>query len=308
MRLIVASPRGFCAGVDRAIRCVDRALERFGPPVYVLNHIVHNAHVVEELRGRGAVFVRSLEEVPPGSVLLFSAHGVAPDRWVHARARNLRVIDATCPLVEKVHNEARRFAERGYHIILIGEVGHDETVGTMGWVDSGRIHLVQTPEEAERVTVPNPDKVAYITQTTLSVEDCAAVIAVLKQRFPNIQAPPREDICYATTNRQSAVLSLAPEADLVLVVGDRESANSTRLRDIARSRGIRAELISDVSKLHPVWLDGVETVLITSGASVPERLVDGLLAWFVDHYPGCVVEEQAVCEEDMEFRLPREIA
>ncbi|HOV60710.1 MAG TPA: 4-hydroxy-3-methylbut-2-enyl diphosphate reductase [Candidatus Hydrogenedentes bacterium] len=308
MRLIVASPRGFCAGVDRAIRCVERALDRFGPPVYVLNHIVHNAHVVEELRERGAVFIRSLEEVPPGSVLLFSAHGVGPDRWAQARERGLRVIDATCPLVEKVHNEARRFAEKGYEIILIGEAGHDETIGTMGWVEKDRVHLVQTPEDAERVTVTDPRRVAYITQTTLSVEDCARVIAVLKRRFPAIQGPPREDICYATTNRQTAVLSLAPEADLVLVVGDRESANSTRLRDIARSRGIHAELISDVSKLDPAWLEGVETVLVTSGASVPERLVDGLRAWFVGRYPGCVVEERVIREEDMEFRLPREIA
>lgn len=308
MRLIIASPRGFCAGVDRAIRCVDRALERFGPPVYVLNHIVHNAHVVEELRERGAVFVRSLDEVPPGSVLLFSAHGVGPDRWQQARERQLRIIDATCPLVEKVHNEARRFAERGYEIILIGEAGHDETIGTMGWVDPRRIHLIQSPAEAEYITVSDPEKTAYITQTTLSVEDCAAVIAILKRRFPRIQAPAREDICYATTNRQTAVLSLAPEADLVLVVGDHESANSSRLRDIARSRGTRAELISDVSKLDPAWLDGVQTVLITSGASVPEWLVDGLRAWFLDRYPDCTVEERIVREEDMEFRLPREIA
>ncbi|HPU97217.1 MAG TPA: 4-hydroxy-3-methylbut-2-enyl diphosphate reductase [Candidatus Hydrogenedentes bacterium] len=308
MRLVIASPRGFCAGVDRAIRCVERALERFGPPVYVLNHIVHNGHVVEDLRKRGAVFVRTLEEVPQGSMLLFSAHGVGPDRWRHARERGLRVVDATCPLVEKVHNEARRFAERGYEIILIGEAGHDETVGTMGWVPPDRIHLVQTPEDAEQVQVADPGRVAYITQTTLSVQDCARVVSVLKRRFPAIQGPPREDICYATTNRQEAVLALTPEADLVLVVGDRESANSTRLRDIARSQGVRAELISDVSQLDPAWLEGVRVVVITSGASVPERLVDELRAWFLDRYPGSTVEEREIREENMEFRLPREIA
>ncbi len=306
MRLIIAKPRGFCAGVDRAIRSVERALERYGAPVYVLNNIVHNAHVVDELRKKGAVFVRSFDDVPEGSHLLFSAHGVGPDRWAHANRLQLRVIDATCPLVEKVHNEARRFAEKGFTVIMIGEPGHDETVGTVGWAPDN-IRIIQKPEDVALLQIDNPEKVAYITQTTLSVTDCQAVIEALRARFPEIQGPPRADICYATSNRQAAVVQLAPEADLVLVVGDPESANSTRLRDIARALGKEAHLIPDAAAIRPEWVATGNTVLITSGASVPERLVEDVVAWFQQHGP-CEVEERALTQEDLEFRLPKEIA
>ncbi len=306
MRLIIAKPRGFCAGVDRAIRSVERALERYGAPVYVLNNIVHNAHVVEELRSKGAVFVRSLDDVPEGAHLLFSAHGVGPDRWDHANRLRLRVIDATCPLVEKVHNEARRFAERGFAVIMIGEPGHDETVGTVGWAPEN-IQIIQKPEDVAQLQIDDPEKVAYITQTTLSVNDCMAVIDALRKRFPAIQGPARADICYATSNRQAAIVHLAPEADLVLVVGDPESANSTRLCNIARSLGKSAHLIPDAAAIRPDWLTGVATVLITSGASVPERLVEDVIAWFRQRGP-CEVEERSLTHEDLEFRLPKEIA
>ncbi|HQL95546.1 MAG TPA: 4-hydroxy-3-methylbut-2-enyl diphosphate reductase [Candidatus Hydrogenedentes bacterium] len=305
MKIVVARPRGFCAGVDRAIRSVEQALERHGAPVHVLNHIVHNAHVVEELRGKGAVFVRDLDEVPEGGLVLFSAHGVGPDRWAHAKRRGLNVIDATCPLVEKVHNEARRFSDKGRTVILVGEAGHDETLGTMGWAPD-HILLVQTLEEAEHVAVPDPANTAYITQTTLSVEDCRAIVEVLKRRFPEIQAPPREDICYATSNRQAAVVALSPEADLVLVVGDAESANSKRLRDIARGMGKPAHLIPDAGAIRPEWLDGVTNLLLTSGASVPERLVAEVIEYARALGP-CEVEERTLVEEDVEFRLPKEL-
>ena len=234
MHIILAKPRGFCAGVERAIKSVERALERHGPPVYVLNNIVHNAHVVNELRRKGAIFVKRVEEVPEGSHLLFSAHGVGPDRWDSAQRLRLEIIDATCPLVEKVHHEARRFAARAMTVILIGEAGHDETIGTMGQAPA-HIKLIQSKEEVADLEVEDPEQVAYITQTTLSVEDCAEIIEALKQRFPNIEGPPKEDICYATSNRQAAVRAWTPEADLVLVVGDTESANSTRLAEIGRA-------------------------------------------------------------------------
>ncbi len=306
MKIIVAKPRGFCAGVERAIKSVERALERYGPPVYVLNHIVHNAHVVNELRERGAVFVHDLAEVPEGSHLLFSAHGVAPERWKQAKQLRLEVIDATCPLVEKVHREAQRFARRDFTIVLIGEVGHDETVGTMGW-GNGRIKLIQRKEDVAKLQVENPEQMAYITQTTLSVDDCTEIIAVLKERFPHIQGPPKEDICYATSNRQWAVNALTPEAGLVLVVGDTESANSTRLAEVARTKGKPAHLIPDASGIRPEWLEGVETVLVTSGASVPEKLVQGVIAYLKEFEP-CEVEERALVDEDVHFRLPKPVA
>ena len=306
MRLIIAKPRGFCAGVDRAIRSVERALERYGAPVYVLNNIVHNAHVVDELRKKGAVFVRSLDDVPEGAHLLFSAHGVGPDRWEHANRLSLRVIDATCPLVEKVHTKARRFAEKGFTVVMIAEPGHDETVGTLGWAPD-HIRIIQKPEDVDRLEIDDPEKLAYITQTTLSVNDCQEVIAALRRRFPDIQGPAQADICYATSNRQAAVVTLAPEADLVLVVGDPESANSTRLRDIARALGKAAQLIPDAAAIRAEWVADVSTVLITSGASVPERLVENVIAWFRAH-GDCQVEERSLTHEDTEFRLPKEIA
>jgi 4-hydroxy-3-methylbut-2-en-1-yl diphosphate reductase len=306
MRVIMAKPRGFCAGVERAIRCVEEALDRFGPPVYVLNDIVHNAHVVNELRDQGAVFVKNLDDVPPGAPLLFSAHGVGPERYSEAEKRGMQVVDATCPLVEKVHNEARRFAGKDFTIILVGEEGHDETEGTTGWA-SGHIRRVFTEDDVRDLKVDDPDHIAYITQTTLSVEECAKVIEALKQKFPAIQGPKKADICYATSNRQAAVNALSSEADLVLVVGDRESANSNRLAEICRSQGKPAHLISDASGIEDAWLDGVESVLLTAGASAPERLVEGV----IDHLrtKGPVeIEEHQIVDEGVHFKLPRVLA
>ena len=306
MRVLLAKPRGFCAGVDRAIICVERALERYGPPVYVLNDIVHNQSVVDDLREQGAVFVKDLDEVPEGSHLLFSAHGVGPDRWDHAERLDLEVIDATCPLVEKVHFEARRFAGKDFTIVLIGEHGHDETVGTTGWAPE-HIKLVINKEEVADLEIADEDKLAFITQTTLSVEDCQAVIDALRERFPNIQGPPKADICYATSNRQSAVRALAPEADLVLVVGDSESANSTRLSEIAAEYGKPSYLISNASFIQKEWLDGVGTLLLTSGASVPDKLVQAVIDHLREYGP-CEVEERELIHEDVSFRPPAEIA
>lgn len=306
MEIILAKPRGFCAGVERAIKCVERALERFGAPVYVLNNIVHNQHVVNELRERGAVFVKNLDTVPEGAHLLFSAHGVGPDRWTQAKNLQLEVVDATCPLVEKVHNEARRFAKRGYTIVLIGEEGHDETIGTMGQAPD-HIRLVTSVEDVERLDLPDPDNTSYITQTTLSVDDCQVIIDALKKKYPNVMSPPTEDICYATTNRQYAVRALTPEVDLVLVVGDSESANSTRLADIARDMGKPSYLILDSSMIKESWLTGVQRVLITSGASVPEKHVQGVIEHLQQREP-CTVIERDLVDEDVFFRLPATIA
>ncbi|MCF6284600.1 MAG: 4-hydroxy-3-methylbut-2-enyl diphosphate reductase [Candidatus Hydrogenedentes bacterium] len=306
MDIIVAKPRGFCAGVERAIKCVEQALERYGAPVYVLNNIVHNAHVVNELQDKGAVFVKDIDGVPEGSHLLFSAHGVSPERWEQAKRLNLEVVDATCPLVEKVHFEARRFAKRGYSIILIGEDGHDETIGTMGQAPE-HIILVTTKEEVDTLKVPDPDNLSYITQTTLSVDDCQEIIDALKAKFPNIMQPPKDDICYATTNRQAAVNALAMEVDLVLVVGDQESANSARLAEIARSKGRPAHLILDASYIEEAWLDDVERILLTSGASVDDKHVQGVIQFFQEREP-CQVEERELVEENVYFRLPTAIA
>ncbi len=306
MDIIVAKPRGFCAGVERAIKCVEQALERYGAPVYVLNNIVHNAHVVNELQDQGAVFVKDLDDVPEGSHLLFSAHGVSPGRWEQAKRLKLEVVDATCPLVEKVHYEARRFAKKGYTIVLIGEEGHDETIGTMGQAPE-HIILVTTKEDVDKLEVVDPDNLSYITQTTLSVDDCQVIIDALKAKFPNIMQPPREDICYATTNRQAAVNALALEVDLVLVVGDQESANSARLAEIARSKGKPAHLILDASFIKEEWLDGVERLLLTSGASVADKHVQGVITFLQEREP-CTVAERELVEENVYFRLPAAIA
>jgi 4-hydroxy-3-methylbut-2-enyl diphosphate reductase len=306
MKILLATPRGFCAGVDRAIVCVERALERHGAPVYVLNDIVHNKAVVDELREKGAIFVKDIKEVPQGSHLLFSAHGVGPERWEHAKQLNLKVIDATCPLVEKVHHEARRFASKNATTILIGETGHDETVGTMGWAPM-HIKLVTTKEDIAFLDIPDENNMAYITQTTLSVEDCQEIIDELKKRFPNVVGPPKADICYATSNRQAAVRAITPRADLILVVGDSESANSTRLADIARGYGKPAYLISSSKIIESKWLEGVETVLLTSGASVPEKLVQEVIQRLKQHEPS-EVEEVMLVEEDVHFRLPANIS
>ncbi|MCP4645455.1 MAG: 4-hydroxy-3-methylbut-2-enyl diphosphate reductase [bacterium] len=305
MKIILAKPRGFCAGVERAIKCVEEALAQFGAPVYVLNDIVHNAAVVNGLREKGAVFVKDLDDVPEGAHLLFSAHGVGPARLDHAERLNLLVIDATCPLVEKVHNEARRFAAKDHTIILIGEEGHDEVVGTMGWAPSN-IRLVITEEEVAALQVPDESKLSYITQTTLSVDDSKRIVEALRRRFPAIEGPKKGDICYATQNRQAAVNELSPEADLVLVVGDRESANSNRLAEICHAVGKPAYLISDAGMIEEGWLEGVDTVLLTAGASAPESLVLGVIDYLRSRGP-CDLEERETMAESVHFKLPREL-
>ena len=304
-RVLLAAPRGYCAGVDRAVETVEKALDMYGPPVYVRKEIVHNKHVVEQLAKRGAIFVEEETEVPEGELVVFSAHGVAPAVHDNAAARNLRTIDATCPLVTKVHVSARKFAEQGYSIILIGHAGHEEVEGTTGEAPD-YITLVETIEDAERVDVPDPDHVAFITQTTLSVDETAEIIAVLRRRFPKIVQSKSEDICYATTNRQIAVKQLASECDLVLVIGSTNSSNSNRLVEVARDHGASSHLIDNASQVREEWLEGVETLGITSGASAPEELVSELVEFFRARGTDDVSELRTV-EEDVRFMLPKKI-
>lgn len=304
-KLWLAKPRGFCAGVDRAIDVVNLALQYYGSPVYVRKEIVHNKYVIQSLAARGAVFVEEISEIPEGAVAIFSAHGVSPAVRALASAKNLQVIDATCPLVTKVHLEAVRFAGEGRSIILVGHAGHDEVIGTMGEVP-GKIQLVGSVEEAERVQVPDPERVAVITQTTLGVDDANQVVNVLRRRFPNLVTPTSADICYATQNRQTAVKVLAKQADLVLVLGSDNSSNSRRLREVAESVGSRAYLIDDASKIDPAWLQGVECVAITAGASAPEHLVQEVLGYFEALGVEQVEEIEAV-EEKVTFTLPPEL-
>ncbi|HEX6227945.1 MAG TPA: 4-hydroxy-3-methylbut-2-enyl diphosphate reductase [Solirubrobacterales bacterium] len=304
-RVILAAPRGYCAGVDRAVQTVERALELYGAPVYVRKEIVHNKHVVEELSKRGAVFVEEETEVPEGEMVVFSAHGVAPAVHENAAARHLRTIDATCPLVTKVHVEARRFAADGYTIVLIGHQGHEEVEGTTGEAPEN-IVLVQTVEEAEALEVTDPERVAFITQTTLSVDETAAIIAALRARFPAIVSPKSDDICYATTNRQIAVKQLASECELVLVIGSTNSSNSNRLVEVAREHGADSHLIDNHGQVRDEWLEGVETVGITSGASAPEELVEALVDHFRERGAHDVSELRTV-HEDVRFMLPKEI-
>jgi 4-hydroxy-3-methylbut-2-enyl diphosphate reductase len=304
-RLLLAKPRGFCAGVDRAIDVVSLALQYYGSPVYVRKEIVHNRYVIQSLAAKGAIFVEEISEIPEGAVAIFSAHGVAPTVRDQAAAKRLQVIDATCPLVTKVHLEAVRFAREGRSIILVGHAGHDEVVGTMGEVPGG-IQLVGSVEEAERVQVPDPERVAVVTQTTLGVDDANEIINVLRRRFPNLVTPSSGDICYATQNRQTAVKLLAEEADLVLVLGSDNSSNSRRLREVAESAGARAYLIDDASEIEPAWLQGVEGVAITAGASAPEHLVREVLAYFRALGVEQVEEVEAV-EEKVTFTLPTEL-
>lgn len=303
--VLLAAPRGYCAGVERAVETVELALAKFGAPIYVRKQIVHNLHVVRDLESKGAIFVEELEEVPSGATAILSAHGVSPEVYRQARERSLRVIDATCPLVTKVHNEAKKFAREGYGIILIGHEGHEEVVGTTGEAPAS-ITLVGTPEEAARLELENPDRVAYLSQTTLSVDETNEVIEVLKGRFPAIQGPPREDICYATQNRQQAVKVLAGRSDVVLVIGSDNSSNSNRLAEVARTSGARAYLIDDETEIREEWLEGVRTVGVTSGASAPEWLVDRVIGFFRERgVPD--VEEVTVVEEDVHFGLPKEL-
>ncbi|HWH11898.1 MAG TPA: 4-hydroxy-3-methylbut-2-enyl diphosphate reductase [Solirubrobacteraceae bacterium] len=304
-KLLLAAPRGYCAGVDRAVQTVELALERYGPPVYVRKEIVHNKHVVEQLRARGAIFVDEETEVPSGSMTVFSAHGVAPSVHTNAAARGLRTIDATCPLVTKVHVEAKKFAADGYTIVLIGHDGHEEVEGTMGEAPES-IVLVQTDDDVERLEIGNPDKLAFISQTTLSVDETSTIIARLRARFPQIIGPRTDDICYATTNRQSAVKQMAPLCDLVLVVGSRNSSNSKRLVDVSRDLGTESHLIDGEQDVDEVWLEDKRVVGISSGASAPEELVTRLVDFFrargVEQ-----VEEFAVMREDVRFMLPKTI-
>ena len=303
-KLILASPRGFCAGVVRAIDVVRIALEACPPPIYVRKQIIHNAYVVDELRQEGAVFVDSLDQVPSGGTVIFSAHGVSPQVWAEARSRSLNVIDATCPLVTKVHVEAVRYSKQGFTVVLIGHEGHEEVVGTMGEAPESTV-LVSNIEDVQALEVEDPEEIAYLTQTTLSIEDTREIIAALRQRFPMIQGPPSEDICYATQNRQLAVRELARVADLVLVVGASNSSNSNRLVEEAIGSGVASYLISDVSKIRREWLQGVETVGLTSGASAPEILVEGIVNFFLSR--GAGVEELVTREENVHFALPPEL-
>lgn len=305
MRVILANPRGFCAGVNMAIESLERALELFGTPLYVYHEIVHNRPVVERFTRRGVVFVDDLSQVPDGSYLLFSAHGVSPAIREEARRRNLYAIDATCPLVTKVHIEAARFAAEGYTIILIGHEGHDEVVGTMGEAPEA-IRLVESVEDVERLDLPADARVAYLTQTTLSVDDANIIIDALRRRFPQIVGPSKDDICYATQNRQEAVKELVPLADLVLVFGSKNSSNSQRLQEIARDHGKPAYLIDGVQELQDIWFDKVETVLVTAGASAPEDVVEEAIRYLQERY-GAAVEERFIREEHVRFPLPREL-
>jgi 4-hydroxy-3-methylbut-2-enyl diphosphate reductase len=304
-RVLLASPRGYCAGVERAVETVERALEHYGAPVYVRKQIVHNIHVVRDLEARGAIFVEEETEVPEGATVVYSAHGVAPS--VHANSADLghNVIDATCPLVTKVHVQARRYAEAGYTVVLIGHAGHEEVVGTMGEAPDATV-LVQDVDEARALALPDGAKVAYVTQTTLSVDETSEIIGVLRERFPAIRGPKKEDICYATSNRQWAVKDMIAEIDLLLVIGSRNSSNSNRLVDVARASGVPAHLIDDETEIDLAWLESVRTVGITSGASAPERLVTRLCDWFrargVDR-----IESFRMVDEDVTFRLPVEL-
>jgi 4-hydroxy-3-methylbut-2-en-1-yl diphosphate reductase len=304
-KLLLAAPRGYCAGVDRAVQTVERALERYGAPVYVRKEIVHNKHVVSQLRDRGAVFVDDEQDVPEGAVTVFSAHGVAPSVHAHAAERGLRTIDATCPLVTKVHKEAIKFARDGYTIVLVGHAGHEEVEGTMGEAPE-HIVLVETEEDVERLEVEDPEKVAYISQTTLSVDETRAIIGRLRERFPGAVGPRTDDICYATTNRQMAVKQLAAQCDLVLVIGSRNSSNSQRLVDVTREHGTEAHLIDHEGQVAEDWLEGKRVVGITSGASAPEELVQRLVGFFRGRGAPEVAELEVV-SEDVRFMLPKSI-
>jgi 4-hydroxy-3-methylbut-2-en-1-yl diphosphate reductase len=305
-RVVLAKPRGFCAGVDRAIDVVNMALQLHGSPVYVRKEIVHNKYVIQSLAAKGAIFVDELDEVPDGSVAIFSAHGVSPAVRATAILKNLKVIDATCPLVTKVHMEAVRYAREGRSIILVGHAGHDEVIGTMGEVP-GQIQLVGSIEEADRVHVPDPDRVAVTTQTTLGVDDANEIIEVLRRRFPKLITPASDDICYATQNRQTAVKLLAEDADLVLVLGSDNSSNSRRLREVAEGAGAKAFLIDDATEIDPAWLEGVECVAITAGASAPEYLVQQVVEYFRSMGVGQMEEVMAI-DEKVTFLLPLELA
>ncbi len=305
MHVILASPRGFCAGVNMAIECLEQSLQLFGTPIYVYHEIVHNQYVVNRFKNKGVTFVDALSEVPVGGTLLYSAHGVSPALRAEAHARQLRTIDATCPLVTKVHLEAIKFAKEGYHIVLVGHAGHDEVIGTMGEAPES-ITLVETVDDVERLPFSHEAKLAFLTQTTLSVDDANVIIAALRKRYPQIVGPNKDDICYATQNRQEAVKEIAPQADLILVLGSQNSSNSQRLAGLARTLGKPAYLIDTAAELDPQWLVGVTTVMVTAGASAPETVVEDLINQLREKY-GATVETRAVREEHVRFPLPKQL-
>ncbi len=305
MKIILAAPRGFCAGVNMAIECLDLSIKTLGPPVYVYHEIVHNKYVVETFQGKGAIFVDSLEDVPRGSNLLFSAHGISPQIREQARERDLYAIDATCPLVTKVHLEAVRYAKEGFTILLIGHEGHDEVIGTMGEAPTSMM-LVENEGEVDSIEVPDESKVAYLTQTTLSVDDANRIIDKIRERFPEVKSPPKGDICYATQNRQEAVRIIADDVQLVLVVGSQNSSNSQRLKEIAIEQGKRAYLIDGVEDINDQWFQSVETLMITAGASAPENLVQDCIEYIREKF-GAELESRVIREEKVHFNLPKEL-
>lgn len=306
LKLLIAAPRGFCAGVDRAIEIVERAIDKYGAPVYVRHEIVHNRYVVESLKAKGAIFVEELDEVPEGVPVVFSAHGVPKSVPAEAQRRELLYVDATCPLVSKVHRQAERQIEKGRHIIFVGHAGHPEVIGTMGQVEPGQMTLVETVEDVARLPFGPEDRLAYLTQTTLSVDDTAEIITALEARFPQVRGPKAEDICYATSNRQAAVKQIAPSADLVLVIGAPNSSNSLRLVEVAQRLGTNARLIQRAAEIQPEWLDGVGTLGLTAGASAPEKLVREVVDRLAEYR---TVQEStiAAAEENMVFKLPRQL-
>jgi 4-hydroxy-3-methylbut-2-en-1-yl diphosphate reductase len=305
MRVILANPRGFCAGVNMAIDCVEQVLQSHGAPVYVFHEIVHNKHVVDSFRSRGVTFVDTMEEVPEGSLVVYSAHGISPEVREMARKRKLIEVDATCPLVTKVHMEVLRYARDGFTILFVGHRKHDEAVGTVGEAPD-RIIVVESPEEVESVKVPDENQVAFVTQTTLSISDAQRVIDAIKKRFPDVRYPVKDDICYATTNRQAAVTQISPETDLVLVIGSKNSSNSKRLVERADEQGVPAYLIDDESEIDPAWLENKRSVLVTAGASAPEHLVTALLERLKREY-NATVETRTLVEEDVSFELPKSV-
>ena len=306
LKLLIAAPRGFCAGVDRAIEIVEKALERYGAPVYVRHEIVHNKYVVEELKAKGAIFVEELDEVPDDAPVVFSAHGVPKSVPAEAERRKLMYVDATCPLVSKVHRQAERQIEKNRHIIFVGHAGHPEVIGTMGQVEPGQMTLVETVEDVTKLEFSEQDELSFLTQTTLSVDDTREIIEALQRRFPHIVGPKAEDICYATSNRQAAVKQIAPDSDLVLVIGAPNSSNSLRLVEVAERLGTKSYLIQRADEIDPQWLEGVKTIGITAGASAPEKLVREVIDRFSEW---CNVEEETVkaAEEKMVFKLPRQL-
>lgn len=305
MNILLANPRGFCAGVNMAIDCVNQVLELKGPPIYVFHEIVHNKHVVEDFERRGVTFVDDISEVPPGGVVIYSAHGISPAVRSASKERNLVEIDATCPLVTKVHLEVLRFAKEGYKIIFVGHRNHDEAIGTMGEAPDAMV-IVESVEEVEQLPFTDDDKLAYVTQTTLSIQDAMKIIDALKRKYPSIRQPPKEDICYATTNRQNVVTALAPEVDLVLVIGSKNSSNSRRLVETAKNHGVSGYLIDQAAEIDPKWLDGKQSILVTAGASAPEHLVQGLLDRLQRDFGG-KIETRTLTEEDVSFAPPKSL-